>query len=173
MYPLALADSFRARPWGIYPHAFFGLIALAIGPFQFRQQLRVRNPQLHRRLGQIYMTSALLSGLAGLYMSLYSYGGMVTHSGFALLGIGLLTSCIMAWVRIRQRQVQLHREWVIRSFAFLFSAVTLRLWLPVLVATSGSFDTAYLSVAWLCWVPNIIIAELWIQLTRKRGLAST
>src|SRR5687767_6406170 len=54
MYPPNLADSFRARPWGIYPHAFFGMTALALGPFQFRRNIALRRRELHRTLGKIY-----------------------------------------------------------------------------------------------------------------------
>jgi hypothetical protein len=32
MYPDNFAASFLARPWGIYPHAFFGALALGLGP---------------------------------------------------------------------------------------------------------------------------------------------
>ena len=156
MYPPPLADSFRARPWGIYPHAFFGMIALAIGPFQFHRGLLVRRRQLHRRLGQVYLVSALIAGVAGLYMSLYSFGGFITHAGFGLLGAGLLLTSGAAWASILRRDIRRHREF------------TLRLWLPVLVAAFGGFPPAYLAVAWLCWVPNLVAAEAHIRFTRSR-----
>src|SRR5690606_36592924 len=144
MYPSQLADSFRARPWGIYPHAFFGMIALALGPFQFRRNTRLRRPHLHRLLGRIYLVSALLAGLAGLCMSLYSFAGLVTHFGFGFLATGLLICSTAAWMSIRRGDVARHRQWVIRSFALLFSAVTLRLWLPILVGALGAFEPAFL-----------------------------
>ncbi len=49
---------------------------------------------------------------------------------------------------------------MIRNFALTFAAVTLRLWLPAFQAASGSFLDAYRTVAWLCWVPNAIAAEI-------------
>src|SRR5262245_15469438 len=45
-----LRESFLARPWGIYSHVLFGAVALALGPFQFRRGLLLRNRPLHRRL---------------------------------------------------------------------------------------------------------------------------
>lgn len=168
MYPPQLADSFRARPWGIYTHAFFGMIALGIGAFQFRRSIVLRWPGRHRAIGRVYLGSAFLAGAAGLYMSPYSYGGSTTHLGFALLAVGLLSCTALAWRAIRRRQIDRHREWMIRSFAFLFSAVTLRIWLPMLVAVTGSFDPAYRLVSWLCWVPNLVVAELVIRGTRDR-----
>ena len=44
----------------------------------------------------------------------------------------------------------------------IFGAVTLRLWLPLLIAAhGGEFTPAYRWVAWLSWVPNLLWAE-WI-----------
>jgi uncharacterized membrane protein len=168
MYPPEFADSFRARPWGIYPHAFFGMVALGVGPFQFRRGILLGRPRLHRTLGTIYLVSALLTGMAGLYMSIYSLGGPITHFGFGILALGLLTTSTMAWARIRQGNIPRHREWVIRSFALLFAAVTLRLWLPLLTGVFGEFELAYLWVSWLCWVPNLLVAEAYVRFSRAR-----
>jgi hypothetical protein len=49
---------------------------------------------------------------------------------------------------------------MIYSYAACLAAVTLRLWLPVLSMTFQHFVTAYTIVAWLCWVPNIIVASI-------------
>ena len=53
LYPPDLAASFIARPWGIYTHAAFAMLALAIGPFQFLESLRARWLQAHRVAGRI------------------------------------------------------------------------------------------------------------------------
>jgi hypothetical protein len=67
---------------------------------------------------------------------------------------------------------------MIRNFALTYAAVTLRLWLGVLIAVQlpfvhgpNPFDhmstTAYAPLPFLCWLPNIVIAELMV---RRRGL---
>src|SRR3954467_4000553 len=84
VFPPNLADSFRARPWGIYPHALFGGIALALGSIQFWRNLPFSHPSLHRTLGKIYVVAALITGSAGFYMSFFAHGGAVTRLGFAL-----------------------------------------------------------------------------------------
>ncbi|MBB4944473.1 hypothetical protein F4556_000008 [Kitasatospora gansuensis] len=68
---------------------------------------------------------------------------------------------------------------MIRSFALTFAAPTLRLWFGVLIllqvlagrAAGGDVDhmvaQAYAAVPFLCWLPNIVVAELMI---RRRGL---
>jgi hypothetical protein len=54
-----------------------------------------------------------------------------------------------------------HRSWMIRNFSLTFAAVTLRIILPVEIAVLGiNFPDAYRIVAWACWVPNLLVAEL-------------
>jgi hypothetical protein len=50
---------------------------------------------------------------------------------------------------------------MVRNFAPAFVAVTLRLWLPGSMAAGVPFGLAYPVIAWLCWVPNLIVAE-WV-----------
>ena len=55
---------------------------------------------------------------------------------------------------------------MIYSYAACFAAVTLRIWLPILTSILGEFLSAYRIVAWLCWVPNLIVAYI-ISNTKK------
>jgi hypothetical protein len=79
-------------------------------------------------------------------MSQYSASGAVSGVAFALLGIGVLSSSAMAYLKIRAREIQAHREWMTRSFAFILAAVTLRLYVAPLEAIFGE-DTGYAIVA--------------------------
>jgi uncharacterized membrane protein len=168
-----LADSFQARPWGIYPHAFFGMVAIAIGPLQFLPSSPVRRRGLHRGLGKVYVAAALLTGVTGIYMAAYAHGGAVAMAGFAGMSIAILGTTWKAWTTVRSRSFPAHRRWMVRSYAVLFSAVTLRLWLPLLVlAHGGAFTPAYLWAAWLAWVPNLAWAE-WYVRRRPRLPAET
>ena len=170
MFPPNLVESFRARPWGIYPHAFFGAIALALGPLQFHRGILAHHRARHRLTGKIYLSASLTTGVAGLYMSFYSDGGMVTHLGFGLLAVFTLTTTTLAYAAIRRREIRRHREWMIRSYALVFGAVTLRIELPVLAALLGDFGPAYQAISWLAWVPNLFFAELLIRRRRGPGL---
>jgi len=162
--PPNLLDSFRARPWGIYPHALFGGIALASGAVQFWRNLPFSHPSLHRTLGKIYVVAAIVTGIAGFYMSFFAHGGAVTRLGFGCLAIAVLTATAIAYQLIRKRDIAAHRRWMLRSFALIFAAVTLRIELPILIGVFGAFDPAYATVAWLCWVPNLTAIEIYIRL---------
>jgi uncharacterized membrane protein len=166
MYPPDLAESFLARPWGINPHALFGSIALGVGALQFNRWLLLRHRPIHLALGKVYIVSASAVGLAGLYMSVYSFGGTVTHLGFGTLGVLLLWTTTRAFLAARERAIAVHRQWMLRSYALLFAAVTLRIELPLLIMAFGEFTPAYQVVSWLCWVPNVLWAEWYVRRTR-------
>lgn len=152
-------------------HAGAAVVALAVGPFQFSDRLRKRSPLAHRRMGYVYFAGVFLGGGVGLFSALGAEGGLSARVGFFLLGVGWLASAWMALAAIRGGDVARHREWMVRNFALTFAAVTLRIWLPTLTAATGSFIDAYRTVAWLCWVPNAIVAEVLLgRLGRREPL---
>jgi uncharacterized membrane protein len=170
MYPADLAASFLARPWGIYPHVLFGALALALGPVQFHRAILTRRRAFHRQLGTVYVASSVFVGVAGLYMSIYSFGGWVTHLGFGALAVLLLFTTLRAYAAARRRDIATHRQWMVRSYALIFAAVTLRIELPLLATAFGDFLPGYQVVAWLCWVPNALWAEWYVRRTAHTPL---
>jgi len=69
--------------------------------------------------------------------------------GFAATGLRVIV----------RGDVVAHRRWMLRTFALTYAAVTLRLWLLALVPLLGDFPSAYMLVPFLCWVPNLLVAE--------------
>jgi uncharacterized membrane protein len=154
-------------PWYAYAHFIGSGFALLVGGFQFSARLRRARPHLHRWIGRSYLLAVLVGGIGGLGLSAISHGGPPTHTGFALLAVLWLYSGARAYQAIRSGDVAGHRIWMIRSFALTFAAVTLRIQLGLFTGALGwSFDDAYITVAWLSWVPNLVIAEWWIVQAR-------
>ena len=160
-----------AHRTAIIMHILGGVIALTVGPFQFLHRVRSKYPQIHRWLGRLYLAGIFLGGVFGLYMATYAYAGIISSLGFASLAILWLTTGFLAYRTIRAGDVAAHRRWMIRNFALTFAAVTLRLELFFLAELFG-FDTGYQMVAWLCWIPNLLVAEAIIRRTFKRRLAA-
>lgn len=147
-----------------YTHIYFGGISLLTGWSQFSKRIRAKRLKLHRFLGKIYVITVLLSSISGLYIAIHANGGIVSQLGFSLLAIGWFYTTICAYTTIKKKEIESHRKWMIRSYALTLAAVTLRLWLPTLPSLLEiSFEEAYIIISWLCWVPNIIIAEIYIR----------
>ena len=150
-------------------HIVASMLAILIGPFQFLPKLRKgRLLKFHRWLGRAYLLSVLFGGLGGLYMAQFGYGGLITELGFATLAILWLYSGAMAYKQIRNKQIEAHHQWMIRNFALTLAGTMLRVWMPISVAGIGiEFIMAYRAIAWMCWVPNLLIAEWIIRRSRS------
>ena len=149
------------RVFWVFPHIVLGIIATLIGPFQFIPKIRNNYLKVHRKLGRIYIIATVLGGISGMYLAITSSVNLPYSVGLFMLGVTWSTSSIMAFISIKNRKVDLHKDWMIRSYAVTFAAVTLRLWMPILIVGVGLSEVdAYAAVAWLCWVPNIFIGEL-------------
>jgi uncharacterized membrane protein len=157
-------------PWGLQVHIAASGIAMILGAFQFLKVLRQKAPAVHRWMGRIYVTACVVGGLAGGAIALSSTAGPVAGWGFFLLAVFWVPFTLMAWVSAMRRDFVAHERWMIRSFALTFAAVTLRLYLPlgIIFITKGDFLPAYIAIAWLAWVPNLIVAEIWIAMRRPR-----
>lgn len=153
----------------LYIHILFSVFALVIGPFTLSSKIREKNVQRHRRWGTIYIVSILFGGVAGLYLAYYATGGWLARLGFATLSISWLITVCLALTKIKQRNIQEHQKWMLRNYALTFAAVTLRIWLPLFTVVFGfdHFETSYAIIAWLCWVPNLVVMEWFIQRNRK------
>ena len=149
------------RPLAFFAHVGLAPLALMLMPFQLLPHLRARRPAMHRWIGRSYAVLVLLSGLGGLAMAVGTEAGPVAATGFALLAVLWLGTTATGVWKARVGDIAEHRQWMIRSAALIFAGVTLRLELPLLIASGLEFPTAYTIVAWLCWVPNLLVAE-WI-----------
>lgn len=149
-------------------HVAGGVMALALGPWQFLGRLRESRPRVHRWTGRLYLTAVAVGSVGGFYMAWLSWGGVVAHVGFALLALAWALSSLLAYRAARARDFTAHRRWMIRSYALTFAAVTLRLWLPALTGAGVPFFEAYAAAAWLAWLPNLAAVEIFHSLRRAR-----
>ncbi len=153
-----------ANTVAIVGHVAGGVLALALGPFQFLPRLRrQRWLGIHRWSGRVYLVGIAVGGLFGLYVAQLAYGGLITHLGFSGLALFWLYTGYQAYRAIRRGDIQSHKRWMFRNYAATFAAVTLRLWLPLSMALGIDFTLAYRTIAWLCWVPNVLIVEWWVR----------
>ena len=146
-----------------YTHIVLGGIALLIGWLQFNKKLRLKKMNLHRNIGKVYIISCLISGIAGFYIALYATGGLSPKLGFTTMALVWFFTTLFGFTAIKKGDIIKHQKLMIYSYAACFSAVTLRIWLPILTSSLGGFLPAYRIVAWLSWVPNIIVAYFIIK----------
>jgi uncharacterized membrane protein len=168
--PQNVAANQFAATGALVAHAGIAATALILGALQFFPGLRARWPTWHRRAGTVYVICCLISGAAGLLLAFGVSTGPIAAAGFGTLAVVWIFCTANAWRYARARDFVRHQRWMIRSYAMTFGAVTLRLYLPIILATHMDFATGYRAIAWLAWVPNLILVELWM---RRRTLFRT
>lgn len=165
--PNVMGNGFRA-PW-LDLHIVGAATALLLGPFQLLPRLRARIPPIHRRMGRIYLVGCLIGGVGGLVMAFGATAGPIATVGFGSLAVIWIFVNVQGWRMAVARRFPEHRAWMIRSVALTFGAVTLRLYLPIAPLLGLSFMDGYRAVSFLAWVPNLIVAELYLRGAFRRS----
>jgi hypothetical protein len=170
--PNVVTNAF-ASPW-LMIHVAGACTALLVGSFQFVPGIRSRFPVFHRWGGRVYAAGCIVGGSSGLLLALGSTSGPVATAGFGGLATCWLITTCRGWQLAMERRFAEHREWMIRSWALTLAAVTLRLYLPVAPLLGFSFVEGYRVISFLCWVPNLVIAEIYLAGSRntRPGTAS-
>ncbi len=150
-------------------HITSGMVALLIGPFQFSRRLRQRNLQLHRMLGRTYLIAVLCGSLAGMALAVTTTFGVIWGFSLFCLALAWITCGAMAFYAIKQRQIAVHQEWMVRTYIVTFAFVMFRLlndYGPTSrLGAPGQRQDVYI---WASWVIPLMAAEVIMQLRRMR-----
>lgn len=148
-----------------YVHVFTSPIVILSGLLQFNRWILKNRPKIHRGLGYAYVSTVLLiSGPSALVMSFYANGGRIAQTSFVLLTFFWIITTLLSLLKAKKGDYLSHTKWNIRSYALTLSAVTLRFYaylFDVFEIRMGPKET-YILLAYLSWIPNLIIAEMLI-----------
>jgi Predicted membrane protein (DUF2306) len=153
-----------------YAHVLFGGMILLSGFFQLFPGAQTRFPTTHRSIGYFYVMGILFfAAPGGLVMSFFIGRGPAVLASFLVQTILWFVFTALAFDRARKKQIAAHREWMWRSFALTFAAITLRVYIFAFSwKTDLSQPAAYAILSWLSWIPNLIFVELFLQSTKRR-----
>lgn len=152
-----------------YTHVFSSIFCLLAAVTQF---LPIRNrtvAAIHRWMGRLYVFAVLILACpSGGVLAWYAEGGPVGRAGFLTLTLSWFGTTLAGLLAIRRRKIDAHLAWMTRSYALTFSAVTLREWQHWLnIWLPPDIDLNPIT-AWLGWIPNLIVAEVWIRWRARR-----
>lgn len=154
-------------------HILPGVAFLILGPLQFVRKIRTSYPVFHRWSGYVYVVSGVFVGISAFILSIViAYGGIAETTAGTFFSSLFLIFLGIAIYQIRRRKVASHREWMIRAFALGLTVATIR---PIVIILSvltghpliGNLSSEILGMSfWLVFSLHLVIAELWIRLTR-------
>jgi len=169
-------ESYR-HYWGVKEwlllHVSGGTIALFVGPFQFWAALRRRYIVVHRWMGRVYLFGVVLGSASAFYLALHSHYWSFGIALFAL-GVAWCGTSAMAVIAVLRRRIEIHKEWMIRSYVTTFAFVAFRIIqeLPIL-KNVGTAAERLTTIAWLCWVIPLMFTEVVLQWKHVTGSSLT
>ena len=124
-------------------HLFFAAVITFGGPLQVMPQVRNRFPRFHRFNGRIYIATAFLMSLSGLYLlwTTGTVGGWIMKAGQSFNGIVIIICAVLAYKFARARDFVTHRRWALRLFLVVsgvwFFRIGLMTWFGIHQAPVG------------------------------------
>lgn len=152
-----------SMPVGLWGHLVFAPLAMLLAPVQLSARLRARWPLVHRASGYVSAIAILLGGLSSLGLAATFEGSHWARVGFVLLALLWMGFTAIGIRFAIGGDYARHRAWMLRGVAMTFAAVTLRLIMPVLIASGWSVLETYDVTAWASWVINLAVVEWWLR----------
>ncbi|KAF4552065.1 Hypothetical protein D9617_11g009120 [Elsinoe fawcettii] len=116
------------RRVGITMHLIGVLFGSLLAVHQFTPALRHRFPLAHRIVGHFAILLFLLGNVGAFMIIDHSVGGSpAMKTWIGLVGAMTTLSIILAYTNIRRLQIDQHRAWMIRTWGWAASIITLRL----------------------------------------------
>jgi len=152
----------------LLPHGLAAAFALLLGPFQFSERLRRKYVTVHKTFGYLYIAGCYLGAPLGLYIQRFeeklgNYSHSFTIATAMDAGIWIFATT-MALIFIRQKKIQQHRQWMIRSFACALIFLEVR----VILVFFQLPETAAEIVVWACVAAAFPLADLVLQIDESR-----
>jgi hypothetical protein len=162
------SDETNDNSWfrlGFYVHITTSLVVLVLGLLQWLPGVAGVGPRLHRWLGLGYVVGILgLAAPSGLILARFANGGLVAQVGFTLQCVVWWLTTWVAYRAARQRQWPRHVDWLVRSYAVTLAALALRGESYFMYYAFGTKPIeTYLTVTWLSWVGNLLLAEVLLE----------
>jgi uncharacterized membrane protein len=97
-------------------HLALAFVVLVCGPLQFSRALRTRLPRLHRMNGRVYLVTAIVTSLAGVYMiaTRGTVGDGSLHLATSFNALLILCFAALAWRSALRHEFADHRVWMLR-----------------------------------------------------------
>jgi uncharacterized membrane protein len=163
-------------------HVMFASVAMVTAVAQIWPGLRARRPVLHRRVGRVYVSTAIPAAVCAMVIGAATPFGPFLAVSNVLLASLWLWFTINGYLAARQRRFAQHRRDMILSATLALSIITNRIWTPVLVIAflplqdsmfGGNQEHFVWTVAgvgaWLGWSIPFFTVRRWLD--RKTVMA--
>lgn len=155
-----IAQHFAPAKGFLAVHALFGMLALALGAFQFSNRLRAKYLKVHRSLGYVYVLSVFISAPFALPVAIRT-GTPVLTAATCVQSLGWMVTTAVALFCVKRGNLVQHRRWMIRSypFAMIFTVARLVIPIPPIMALgmTGIEIVVWCTIAMAAFLPSLFL----------------
>ena len=155
-------------------HLVLAVVVLIGGPLQLIPQIRTYVPRFHRFNGRLYILTAIILSLSGLFMvwTRGVSGGDIGKYSISLNAILIILFTVLAVYNAMKRNIKTHRRWAIRLFITTGGVwsfrIGLMLWLMIHQAPVGfdpeTFEGPFLSfLGFAQYLVPLAVAQLYFS----------
>ncbi|SRR6266567_5552324 len=144
-------------------------VFMVLMPLQFAQRIRDRHIGWHRWSGRFLVVLGVIVGVSALLLSYRTpIGGANETAATIFFAVLFLVFLGLGFWNIRRHRVAQHREWMIRAFGVVLGIATTRPIVAVFFVVSRLSPREFFGTAfWLGFSLTLLVAEAWVQSTRK------
>jgi uncharacterized membrane protein len=157
-------------------HVMFASVAIMTAVAQIWPGLRTRRPALHRRVGRIYVWTAIAAAVCAMVIGAATpFGPFLAVSNVFLASLWLWFT-ISGYLAARQRQFAQHRRHMVCSATLALSIITNRIWTPLLFISLHPLQDSVFDGneehflwfaagvgAWLGWTIPLLAVQWWLN----------
>ena len=127
-------------------HLFLASIIVLGGPLQLIPKIQTHAPAFHRWNGRVYIFTAILISIGGIFMvwTRGVIGGLFSIIAISINAILIIIFAIMTWRAAVARQMSKHRLWALRTFMVVngvwFFRIGFGLWIFINGGAPGSTE---------------------------------
>jgi uncharacterized membrane protein len=151
--------------------------SLFLGPIQFWKSVRIKFPRVHRILGKIYVIGSLVAAICALKLTSI-FGCVACRYSLFPLSVFFLVTTALAWYAIKQKNIEVHRQFMVRSYtcalAFVFVRIDRILPIGFIFSPINNEEIIGIVNEWTFSILPLLLVEvflIWIpSLKRKRAL---
>lgn len=168
-------DSFSENRAWFVAHIAGASFSLFLGPLQFWKAIRTKWIRFHRVAGRLYVIGSMIAALSAMKLSLISECHGCRYPLFGLSVLFLLTTSL-AWYAVITKNMEAHRQFVVRSYACALAFVFVRLYQLIPMDLYASLADPMLKRTVNEWIFSFLplltveIVMVWIPSVKRRSV---
>lgn len=148
----------------LHIHIWFACIAVIAGAWNLIMGKTEKGKKIHRIIGYLYVIGVFVVDLTSGYLAPSATGGKAASIAFNTLNAYWIVVTVIAVIKARRQQLLAHRRFMLRSYVFCFTNLSIQLVTNVLESMMGlSFQQSYIIAVNVSVVGLFLLGEVLVR----------